>query len=57
MSLCVICKKNDVDVHLEISEGKTLHICMECNNNITAEYLGIDLIPFRHSIYIQISYY
>ncbi|MDI6880520.1 MAG: hypothetical protein QMC95_16915 [Desulfitobacteriaceae bacterium] len=51
MSLCEICKTNAVRVHLTISEEKTLHICMECNNNLTAEFMGIDLEPFEPGIY------
>ncbi|MDD2247367.1 MAG: hypothetical protein PHC39_09915 [Proteiniphilum sp.] len=31
--------------------GEMLYLCWECNNNLAAEYLGIDLIPFRNGIY------
>lgn len=51
MSLCELCHKNSVQVHLQMFEGKTLHICMECNNNFTAEYMGINLTPFQPGIY------
>ncbi|MTI81236.1 MAG: hypothetical protein FH758_10170 [Firmicutes bacterium] len=51
MSFCELCRKNDIQVHLTISENKTIHICMECNNNFTANYMGIELSSFQPGIY------
>ena len=51
MSLCEICHKNDVKVHLKMSEVKTMHLCMECHNNLLAEEMEIHLIPFKHGVY------
>jgi hypothetical protein len=51
MGICEICRKNEVRVNLARSETNTLHICMECNNNLVAENIGMNLIPFRHGVY------
>ena len=51
MRLCELCQKNDIQVHLTVSDNKTIHICMECNNNLTAEYMGIELSSFQPESY------
>lgn len=51
MSLCDICKKNQVEIHVVTPVGENCHLCWECNNNLAAEYLGINLIPFQNGIY------
>lgn len=51
MGLCELCQKNDVRVHLTLSEEKTLHICMECNNTLSAGYMGIKLSSFQPGVY------
>lgn len=51
MNLCEICKVNNVDVHLTNIENRTLHICMDCNNKLTAEMMGIEFEPFKNDIY------
>jgi hypothetical protein len=51
MSACELCHISPVQVHLEISEDITVSICMECNNKLTAEYIGIKISPFQPGIY------
>ncbi|KAF1084333.1 hypothetical protein SPSYN_02109 [Sporotomaculum syntrophicum] len=49
--VCDLCHKAVVQVHLQIYKGNTLHICLECNNNLTAELMGLELMPFQPGIY------
>ncbi len=47
MNRCEMCHENDVEVHLTLSTGQTICICQECHANIAADYVGLDLIPFK----------
>lgn len=49
--LCQICQKNEVDIYVITPQGESMEVCWECNNELTARYLGITLEPFRNGIY------
>ena len=46
-----ICEKNDVNINLVLTDGDNKAICWECNNNLMAEELGIQLMPFDNGVY------
>jgi len=51
VSLCEVCNKNDVEIHLGTSDKESLSLCWECNNKLVADRLGINLTPFQNGIY------
>ena len=50
MNKCEICQKNEVNIHLMLTDGSKA-ICWECNNVLMAEELGIQLEPFDNGVY------
>jgi len=46
-----MCRKNEVDIYVDTSQGESMELCWECNNQLAAKYLGITLEPFRNGIY------
>jgi hypothetical protein len=51
MTKCEICKKNDANIHLTDLDGRTKQVCQTCHNQLTADYMGIELSPFENGIY------
>lgn len=51
MNICEICKKNQANINLVRDAGATQKICRDCFNVLSAEKMGIDLVPFESGIY------